>query len=40
MKILRHSKIDTMMEIYTHVPSDDTQRVLKWLGESLDGGTA
>jgi hypothetical protein len=37
MQILRHSKIATTMEIYTHVPSDVTRRALKQLGASLDG---
>lgn len=36
MQILRHSKIDVTMEIYTHVPSELTRRALKKLGESLD----
>jgi integrase len=37
MQILRHSKIDTTMEIYTHVPSETTRRALKQLGASLEG---
>ena len=37
MQILRHSKITVTMEIYTHVPSEDTQKALKQLGESLGG---
>jgi len=37
MQILRHSKIDTTMEIYTHIPSETTRRALKQLGASLDG---
>jgi integrase len=37
MQILRHSKIATTMEIYTHVPSEVTRRALKQLGASLDG---
>ena len=37
MQILRHSKIDTTMEIYTHVPSKVTRQALKQLGASLDG---
>jgi integrase len=37
MQILRHSKIDTTMEIYTHVPSETTRRALRQLGASLDG---
>lgn len=36
MQILRHNKIDTMMEIYTHVPSETTTRALKQLGASLE----
>jgi integrase len=37
MQILRHSKIDVTMEIYTHVPSELTRRALKRLGDSLNG---
>jgi len=37
MQILRHSKIDVTMEIYTHVPSELTRAALKKLGQSLDG---
>jgi integrase len=37
MQILRHSKIATTMEIYTHVPSEVTRRALKQLGASLGG---
>jgi integrase len=37
MQILRHSKIATTMEIYTHVPSEVTLRALKQLGASLGG---
>jgi hypothetical protein len=37
LQILRHSKIVTTMEIYTHVPSEVTRRALKQLGASLDG---
>jgi integrase len=37
MQILRHSNIDTTMEIYTHVPSEITRRALRQLGASLDG---
>jgi integrase len=36
MQILRHNKIDTTMEIYTHVPSETTRRALKQLGASLE----
>lgn len=36
MQILRHSKIDVTMEIYTHVPSELTRATLKKLGRSLD----
>ena len=35
MQILRHSKINITMEIYTHVPSELTRSALKKLGESL-----
>jgi integrase len=37
MQILRHSRIDTTVEIYTHVPSKVTRQALKQLGASLDG---
>ncbi|NEA37558.1 tyrosine-type recombinase/integrase [Streptomyces sp. SID13031] len=37
MQILRHSRISTTMEIYTHVPSEVTRQALKRLGASLDG---
>lgn len=36
MAILRHSKIATTMEIYTQVPSEDTQRALRQLADILD----
>lgn len=36
MQILRHSKINVTMEIYTHVPSEATRRALKKLGKHLD----
>jgi integrase len=35
MQILRHSDIKVTMEIYTHIPSEQTRRALKRLGESL-----
>lgn len=35
MQILRHSKIDVTMEIYTHVPSELTRAALKKLADSL-----
>lgn len=35
MQILRHSKIDVTMEIYTHVPSEVTRAALKKLADSL-----
>lgn len=35
MRILRHSKIDVTMEIYTEVPSAATRGALKKLGEWL-----
>lgn len=33
MRILRHSKIAVMMEIYTEVPGDVTRDALRRLGE-------
>ncbi|WP_327586394.1 site-specific integrase [Nonomuraea sp. NBC_00507] len=36
MQILRHSDIKVTMEIYTHVPSEETRKALKRLGDSLD----
>lgn len=36
MQILRHSKIDITMDIYTHVPSDLTRVALRKLGDQLD----
>jgi hypothetical protein len=36
-QVLRHSKVATTMETYTHVPSEVTRRALKQLGASLDG---
>lgn len=39
MQILRHSKINVTMEIYTHVPSPLTQAALKRLGESLESAS-
>jgi integrase len=35
MQILRHSRINVTMEIYTHVPSELTRRALKKLGDSF-----
>lgn len=35
MQILRHSKIDVTMEIYTHVPSEITRAALKKLADTL-----
>ncbi|MGV9252625.1 tyrosine-type recombinase/integrase [Streptomyces sp. NPDC003697] len=37
MQILRHSEIAVIMEVYTHVPSADTRRVLRKLGKALGG---
>lgn len=37
MQILRHSEIVVTMEVYTHVPSADTRRALRKLGEALGG---
>ncbi|MGY1526584.1 tyrosine-type recombinase/integrase [Streptomyces sp. MN3] len=39
MQILRHSEIAVTMEVYTHVPSADTRRALRKLGEALGGGS-
>lgn len=36
MQILRHSKVEITMEIYTHVPTDLTQKALRKLGRHLD----
>lgn len=38
MQILRHSEIAVTMEVYTHVPSSETRRALRKLGEALGGG--
>lgn len=35
MQILRHSDIKVTMEIYTHIPSEETRKALKRLGDSL-----
>jgi integrase len=37
MAILRHSKIEITMEIYTHIPSELTRKALRKLGDQLDG---
>jgi integrase len=37
MRILRHSKIESTMEVYTQVPDDITRDALRRLGEQLDG---
>ena len=37
MQILRHSKIDVTMEIYTHIPSELTRKALRKLGDQLEG---
>ncbi|MFE0314684.1 site-specific integrase [Streptomyces albogriseolus] len=37
MQILRHSEIAVTMEVYTRVPSADTRRALRKLGEALGG---
>ncbi|MCZ7459746.1 site-specific integrase [Streptomyces sp. WMMC940] len=37
MQILRHSKIAVTMEVYTHIPSEATRKVLRKLGKHLDG---
>lgn len=36
MAILRHSKLDVTMQIYTHVPSELTRSALRKLGDHLD----
>jgi integrase len=38
MQILRHSEIVVTMEVYTHVPTDETRRTLRKLGKLLGGG--
>ncbi|WP_436772200.1 site-specific integrase [Yinghuangia sp. YIM S09857] len=35
MEILRHSQISVTMEVYSHVPSEDTRAALKKLGDQL-----
>lgn len=35
MEILRHSQISVTMEVYSHVPSEDTRAALKQLGDQL-----
>ncbi|MGI5352957.1 site-specific integrase [Streptomyces sp. CA-250714] len=37
MQILRHSKIAITMEVYTHVPSEETRKALRKLGKHLGG---
>jgi integrase len=37
MQVLRHSKIATTMEVYTHVSSDSTRKALRKLGKHLGG---
>ena len=37
MQILRHTQIAVTMEVYTHVPSEQTREALRKLGSSLDG---
>ncbi len=37
MQILRHSKIEITMGIYTHIPSELTRKALRKLGDQLDG---
>jgi integrase len=40
MQILRHTQISVTMEVYTHVPSEQTRNALRKLGATLDGGLA
>jgi integrase len=35
MRIMRHSQIAITMDVYTHVPSEETRDALKRLGASL-----
>jgi integrase len=35
MRIMRHSQIAITMDVYTHVPSEETRGALKRLGDSL-----
>ncbi|MDH6624281.1 hypothetical protein M2271_002083 [Streptomyces sp. LBL] len=37
-QILRHTQISVTMEVYTHVPSEQTRNALRKLGATLDGG--
>ncbi|WP_278190680.1 site-specific integrase [Streptomyces spinosisporus] len=37
MQILRHSEIAVTMEVYTHVPSAETRKALRKLGNALGG---
>ncbi|GAA3513679.1 integrase [Streptosporangium album] len=36
MQILRHSQISVTMNIYSEVPSEETRKALKKLGDRLD----
>ncbi|SCK39345.1 Phage integrase family protein [Streptomyces sp. WMMB 714] len=40
MQILRHSKIATTMEVYTHVSSGSTRKALRKLGKHLGGSSS
>ncbi|MDT0317972.1 tyrosine-type recombinase/integrase [Streptomyces millisiae] len=35
MQILRHSEIAVTMDVYTHIPSKETRRALRKLGNAL-----
>jgi integrase len=37
MQILRHAQISVTMEVYTHVPSEQTRKALRKLGATLEG---
>jgi integrase len=37
MQILRHTQIAVTMEVYTHVPSEETRKALRKLGVTLNG---
>ncbi|WP_328583003.1 tyrosine-type recombinase/integrase [Streptomyces sp. NBC_00370] len=38
MQILRHTQIAVTMEVYTHVPLEETRKALRKLGTSLGAG--
>jgi integrase len=40
MQILRHAKIATTMDIYTHVPTTATRAALGWVSQCLDSANS